>query len=98
MTGRRGALGPARVALAVAVAQLGPAPCQTSRLPVAWDYDPGDATSMRLAGGAVDACRTACPAQAECLAVALEGDERYGIWGGTVPDERPRLRRQRAAG
>lgn len=97
MTARRAA-GPARVALAVALAQLGPAPCQTSRFPVAWDYDPGDATSLRLAASAVEACRTACPVPAECLAAALEGDERFGIWGGTLPDQRPRPRRRRAAG
>ena len=36
---------------------------------------------------AVDAC-CACPAMDACLAYALAADERRGIWGGTLPDER----------
>jgi len=33
-----------------------------------------------------------CPVSAECLAYALEHDERYGIWGGTSPSERRAIR------
>lgn len=33
-----------------------------------------------------------CPVAAECLAHALERDERYGIWGGTTPYERARMK------
>lgn len=40
-----------------------------------------------LEAKAVAVCR-ACPVQAECLAYALEHDERYGIWGGTTALER----------
>lgn len=36
---------------------------------------------------AKELCGT-CPAIAPCLASALAGDERDGIWGGTTPDER----------
>ncbi len=38
-------------------------------------------------------CQT-CPVQAECLAYALEHDERFGIWGGLSERERRRLRSQ----
>jgi WhiB family transcriptional regulator, redox-sensing transcriptional regulator len=39
-------------------------------------------------------CRR-CEVQAECLAYALEHDERFGIWGGTSETERRALRRHR---
>lgn len=36
-----------------------------------------------------------CPVREECLAYAIEnGDDEYGIFGGTTPRERVRLRRQ----
>ena len=35
-----------------------------------------------------------CPVRDECLAYALDADERYGIWGGLDPDERRNLRRR----
>jgi WhiB family transcriptional regulator, redox-sensing transcriptional regulator len=40
----------------------------------------------------------ACPFRAECLDLALERDERFGIWGGLAQDERPRplIKRPRA--
>lgn len=33
-----------------------------------------------------------CPVQAECLEFALANDERYGIWGGTLPSERAKMK------
>jgi WhiB family transcriptional regulator, redox-sensing transcriptional regulator len=36
-----------------------------------------------------------CSVRAECLAYALEGGDRFGIWGGTSERERRRLRRGR---
>ena len=38
-----------------------------------------------------------CPVRRECLAFALEHDERYGVWGGTTEMQRRELRRQRHA-
>ena len=37
-------------------------------------------------------CR-ACEVRAECLAYALDHDERFGIWGGLSERERRRLKR-----
>ena len=34
-----------------------------------------------------------CPVQEECLAHALDNDERFGIWGGMSERERRRLKR-----
>lgn len=36
-----------------------------------------------------------CPVSAECLAYALQHNERDGVWGGTSVEERERIRRQR---
>lgn len=36
-------------------------------------------------------CRQECPVRVECLADALENDERYGIRGGYTARERFRL-------
>lgn len=36
-----------------------------------------------------------CPVTAECLAYALERDERFGVWGGFSERERRQLTRHR---
>lgn len=38
-----------------------------------------------------------CPVRADCLDYALTEDIRHGVWGGTSPQERARLRRHHAA-
>lgn len=40
-------------------------------------------------------CR-ACPVVDQCLAYALANGEREGIWGGTSPTERKKMRRSAA--
>jgi WhiB family redox-sensing transcriptional regulator len=35
-----------------------------------------------------------CPVRAQCLEYALRGRESNGIWGGTTPEQRRRIRRQ----
>jgi WhiB family transcriptional regulator, redox-sensing transcriptional regulator len=45
---------------------------------------------------ALAVCAT-CPVRAQCLEYALRNREANGIWGGTTPEGRRRLRRQRAA-
>jgi WhiB family redox-sensing transcriptional regulator len=37
-----------------------------------------------------------CPVRTECLELALLGGEDFGIWGGTTPARRRRMRRNRA--
>ncbi|HEY2101459.1 MAG TPA: WhiB family transcriptional regulator [Pseudonocardia sp.] len=38
-----------------------------------------------------------CSIRPECLEWALATDQRFGIWGGTSPEERKAIRRSRAA-
>ena len=45
---------------------------------------------------ALSICAT-CPVRAQCLDYAIRNRETYGIWGGTTPDQRRRIRRERAA-
>lgn len=33
-----------------------------------------------------------CPVRVECLEYALKEDMSYGIWGGTTPTERKRMK------
>jgi len=47
--------------------------------------------SARPAAAAMAICAR-CPVRAECLDWALRVGEPAGIWGGTTPDERRRLR------
>lgn len=52
------------------------------------------ATTTAGREAALALCRQ-CPVRADCLAHALEHDERFGIWGGK--DERERRQIKRAA-
>lgn len=49
----------------------------------------GDHASWRRA---VSVCRS-CPVQVECLQYALDNNEAFGVWGGTTPRQRGRIRR-----
>lgn len=77
------------LALREALQEAGPVACQTSD-PEAWwpDHKEVDELPARMA---VACCRR-CPAAAPCLAYALAADHRYGIWGGTTPEERRAMR------
>lgn len=37
----------------------------------------------------------ACPVRVRCLEMALDNNEKFGIWGGLLPLERRALARQR---
>jgi WhiB family transcriptional regulator, redox-sensing transcriptional regulator len=39
-----------------------------------------------------------CEVQRECLEFALNTGETYGVWGGTTPEERRRVRRRKQIG
>jgi hypothetical protein len=77
------------LALRDALEQAGPVPCQTADAE-AWWPDGKDAHGP-TAHIAVEACRQ-CEAAEPCLAYALAADHRYGIWGGTLPQERRAMR------
>ena len=48
-----------------------------------------------LATEAAKAACTGCPVHAECLEWALDAGEADGVWGGTTPEERAVIRRER---
>lgn len=58
--------------------------------PDLWFPDKGGSTRE-----AKQVCR-GCPVIAECLAYALERDERHGVWGGLSERERRRLKSKAA--
>lgn len=77
------------LALTELLEEVGPVPCQSSDAEAWWpDRKQADELPARMA---VAACRQ-CPASGACLDYALAADERFGIWGGTTPDERRILR------
>ncbi len=80
--------------LAVVLEKAGPVPCQTGD-PAAWwpDGKELDSPATRMA---VRACWR-CPARAACLDYAVAAGERFGVWGGLLPDERREMRQGRAA-
>lgn len=67
------------------VDEIGAVPCRTSD-PEAWwpDRKNLDAPATRMA---VHGCWR-CPAREACLDFALAANEREGVWGGLLPDER----------
>ncbi len=74
--------------LAAVLDEISTVPCQTDT--EAWwpDRKDLDAPSTR---SAVRACWR-CPARAACLSFALAANERFGVWGGMLPDERRGMR------
>jgi hypothetical protein len=73
------------LALSRQVETIGTVPCRTSD-PEAWWPD-RKSVNAAAAQMAIDAC-CACRAMNACLTYALAADEREGIWGATLPDER----------
>ena len=54
--------------------------------PEAFYPDKGEPTEPAKA-----VCR-ACPVRFECLEWALDGNERFGVWGGLSPTQRRRIK------
>lgn len=73
------------LALAQILQESGPAPCETGDAGAWWPDRKAVSSPDTL--GAIAGC-SCCPAQDACLAYALAGGEREGVWGGTLPDER----------
>jgi WhiB family redox-sensing transcriptional regulator len=73
--------------------QVGPVPCQIGPAEAWWP----DAKAARgpAVRRAVAGCRR-CPVSQACLAYALAADERFGVWGGTLPQQRREMRWRRA--
>jgi hypothetical protein len=76
--------------LARVLAEHMPPPCEEGE-PEAWWPSPRSPADPV----AVEGCGR-CPARSPCLAYALAADERFGVWGGLLPDERREMRRQAA--
>ena len=89
--------GAAATALAVPGRWAERAPCAQAD-PEAWFPDKGQRELTQLAKRIC----ARCPVRAQCLEYALAGADTWGgiatgIWGGTTPQERGRLRQQRKA-
>ena len=69
--------------------KAGPVACQTEDASAWWP----DRYAVKgpAVKQAVASCGTCSAAQA-CLSYAVAADERYGIWGGTLPEERRAMR------
>lgn len=59
--------------------------------PEAWWTSGNSVAAVELQVEAVEACSW-CPVVGLCRDYALVADEREGVWGGTTPAERRRLR------
>jgi hypothetical protein len=81
------------LALAAVLGDAGTVPCQTSDTEAWWpDRRDMDAPATRMA---VRGCWR-CPARDACLGYAVAADERFGVWGGLLPEERREIRRDAA--
>ena len=65
-----------------------------NHFPDIWFPIAGDHRGQWAAAKAI--CAT-CPVATECLDYAIAADERWGCWGGMTPDERRRIKKERAA-
>lgn len=76
--------------------------------PATKDYDPwygdtaieGEEDSYDEMEDAKNICTGAldgrpCPLLQACLEFSMVNNERYGVWGGLLPDERAKLRKER---
>lgn len=88
MTGRPGAAGPKPLPRGLDLPVMDDAACK-GKDPAPWFPQTGESPE---AGKAL--CK-ACPARPRCLDWALAKGEHLGTWGGTTPEERAEILRQR---
>lgn len=70
-----------------AIEQNGGAPCQD--IPdIFFPEDFPDKQTREYAVRVAKALCAECPLKTQCFAYAIENDERWGIWAGTLPHER----------
>jgi hypothetical protein len=74
------------LALQSRLEEVGDVPCRTTDDVSAWWPDKRDLNSPATYG-AVAACRR-CALRDPCAGYAIAADERFGVWGATVPEER----------
>ncbi len=75
-----------KLAEAIRNAESNP-PCQETD-PDAFYCEQGDWSTLRKAR---ELCKD-CPVRAECAEYAIAAYEPYGVWGGTTPRERMKIR------
>lgn len=56
-----------------------------------WHPDEGEGQTYAT-NRAIKICN-ACPVKEQCLDYAMENNEILGVWGGTTPSERKRMRK-----
>lgn len=76
------------LALAQVLDEIDTVPCRTRNPEEWWPVRKPFGTATRRA---IAFCH-GCPAEGACLAYALAADERFGVWGGTLPDDRRAMR------
>ena len=73
-----------------ALEEVGTVPCRFADTSAWWpDKRDRDSSATR---GAIAACRR-CPLRHPCAQYAIVADERFGVWGATLPEERRTARR-----
>lgn len=73
--------------LEVAIGAAGGVECQ--EIPaIFWPEDYSDPQIRKAAIRTAKSICGRCPAKPQCFAYAVESDERWGIWAGTLPHER----------
>lgn len=70
-----------------ALDRVGTTPCVACP-EVFFPEDYPDKETKTYAAGVARALCDRCPVKNECFSYATEADERWGIWGGTLPSER----------
>ncbi|MGY1615612.1 WhiB family transcriptional regulator [Geodermatophilus sp. SYSU D00691] len=81
---------PAWLDLQAGLEEVGTVECQTQDYAAWWPHK-RDLDSPAT-HGAKAACRL-CPLRGPCAEYAIAADERFGVWGATLPEERRAIRR-----
>jgi WhiB family transcriptional regulator, redox-sensing transcriptional regulator len=73
--------------LADGIQAAGGVPCE--EIPeIFWPEDYSDPHTRQVAIKTAKALCSSCPVKMQCFTYAIENEERWGIWAGTLPHER----------